>query len=437
MITPFFAPYSHAAVYRAHRFAKYLPRFGWRPYVLTVDRSFLYFIDTTLLDDLPKEVEIIRARHIDLTSSGIKSLFKKPITDSRLIEGPTSSDLTAKIQEEEKINFIKKIMDKFRNKVLFFPDRYITWYSSALKKAKDIIKSENISVVYSTSVPLTSHLIAMKLRKQFGIPWVADFREGGIDIEVAGYRSSWFKYKISSMLEREVIVRADFILTASEDIKDLFLSKYKDIVNDKILCIRQSTDVEILQSAKLKEKSNKFTIVFTGEFQKEYSRKLFRFLKVIFERNFFERDNVEVLIVGSIKRNIFLKNEIELLSLSDVVKLVDYISWKDYFGILLSADATFLPGTLKYRLPLKLTDYLFAKKPIIAFDVTDEVRKILQESGLGIFMPNDLDNGIKVLLDILKGNLKLNINEDYINQFTAFNKTKELSEVLNRLVESG
>jgi len=66
MITPFFAPYSHATVYRVRRFAKYLTRFGWKPYVLTVDRSSLYFIDPSLLDDLPEEVEIIRARHLDL-----------------------------------------------------------------------------------------------------------------------------------------------------------------------------------------------------------------------------------------------------------------------------------------------------------------------------------------------------------------------------------
>jgi len=435
MITPFFAPYSHAAVYRAHRFAKYLPRFGWKPYILTVDRSSLYFIDTALLDDLPREVEIIRARHIDLTFSGLKSLFEKPITDSRAIKGPTSSGLTAKLGEGEEKNFVKSIMDKFRNKVLFLPDRYITWYPFAFKKAKEIVNSEHIDVIYSTAFPLTAHLIAMKLRKKFKIPWIADFREGEVEVERAGYSSSRFKYKISSILERKVMQKTDLVLTAWEEIRDLFSVKYKGIVNNKITCISHCTDTEILQSAGLKEKSKKFTIIFVGEFLQEYSRKFFEILRMIFEKKLFERSKVEVLIVGCIKRNTFLKREIGLLGLSDVVRLVDYLSLRDYFSVLLSADAMLLPCVLKYSPPLKLFDYLFTKKPIIILDTTEEVRNILEKSGLGVFVPSEIDAGVEALLGLLRGDHNFNANEDYINQFSAFNRTKELSNILEALIE--
>lgn len=435
MIAPFFAPYSHAAVYRAHRFAKYLPRFGWKPFVLTVDRSFLYFIDTALLNDLPKEVEIIRSRHIDLTFSGLRSLFEKPLTDSRLIKGPTSAELTAELEAEEKKNLIKCIMDKLRDKVLFLPDRYITWHPFALKRAREIINFEHIDIIYSTSFPLTSHLIAMKLKKQFKIPWIADFREPGVEDERCGYNASRFKYKISCMLERKVMKEADLILTLGEATKDLFLSRYKEIINNKIAYIRTGTDIEILQSARLKEKSKKFTIIFVGEFLQWYSRKFFELLKIIFEKGLFERKNVEVLIIGSIKRNIFLKREIEFLGLPDVVRFIDFLSLNDYFSVLLSADATFLPDVPKYTFPVKVTDYLFTKKPIIAFEVTNELRSILKESGLGVFVASEIESGIKTLLDLLRGNYKFNINEDYINQFTAFNQAKELSDILRRLIE--
>jgi hypothetical protein len=37
VITPFFAPETHAAVFRAHKLVKYLKRMGWQPYVITVD----------------------------------------------------------------------------------------------------------------------------------------------------------------------------------------------------------------------------------------------------------------------------------------------------------------------------------------------------------------------------------------------------------------
>ena len=119
------------------------------------------------------------------------------------------------------------------------------------------------------------------------------------------------------------------------------------------------------------------------------------------------------------------------------MKLVDYLPSKSYFSALLSADATLLPGGSKYAIPIKLTDYLFMKKPIITFEATNEMRHILQKSGLGVFIPDELEKGIKVLLDILKGGYKVNINEDYINQFSAFNQTKELSELLAKLIKKG
>ncbi len=48
IVTPYFAPQSHAAVFRAYKLAKLLPRFGWKPYVLTVDTNYLYNEDWSL-----------------------------------------------------------------------------------------------------------------------------------------------------------------------------------------------------------------------------------------------------------------------------------------------------------------------------------------------------------------------------------------------------
>ena len=435
MITPFFAPYSHAAVYRAHRFAKYLPRFGWKPYVITVDRSLLYFIDNALLDDLPKEVEIIRAAHPDFTYSGFKALFRKPVAGSRSVDGPTSSDLTAKLEREDKNNFVKGMIDKFMDNFIFLPDRYITWYPFALKKAEEIMDSGHIDAIYSTATPFIPHLIAMRLKRRFKIPWIADFRDPGVEEERSEFHSSRFKYKLNCMIEKKIMKEADFILTTCNGAKGLFLSKYDKMVSGKIACIRHGTDTEILEGAKPIEGNKKFTIIFTGEFLPQYSRIFFEILKTIFEKKLFERNDVEVLIIGSIKRNIVLKKEIETFGLTDVVRLVDYLSLNTYFGALLSADATLMAGVFKYTSPIKLPDYLFVKKPVITFNANDEMRNDLGKSGLGLFMPDGIEEGIEALLGLLRGEHKFDINEDYINQFSAFNQTRELSDVLARLIE--
>src|SRR5271155_712943 len=72
IVTPFFAPQNHAAVFRAYKLAKYLPQFGWKPIVLTVDTQYEFNEDPSLLADLPKEVEIVRTRYVEPTLRGVR-----------------------------------------------------------------------------------------------------------------------------------------------------------------------------------------------------------------------------------------------------------------------------------------------------------------------------------------------------------------------------
>ena len=60
IITPYFAPQSHAAMFRVHKLAKYLADYGWKPIVLTTDTNYLYNEDESLLAELPEDLEIHR-----------------------------------------------------------------------------------------------------------------------------------------------------------------------------------------------------------------------------------------------------------------------------------------------------------------------------------------------------------------------------------------
>lgn len=435
MITPFFAPYSHAAVYRIHRFAKYLPRWGWKPYILTVDHSFLYFIDNALMDDLPKEVEIIPARYIEFSYSGLKLLFKK---DRRIFQGPTSYDLTAELLKNNKYAFFKNVVGRLRDVFLsfFIPDQYLGWYPFAIKKAKEIIKSKHIDVIYTTAPPFTPSLIAMHLKNNFKIPWVADFRDWGLLFPEYNSILPFLAKVMDTWAQKKIIKRADFIVTPSESIRDIIYTRYQNLLRNNVSCIRHGYDIETSYNLKNDIEKKKFTIVFMGEFVRFYKLTLFEILNEIFKRQLFDRNEVKVLIIGSIKRNIYLDKIIKKLELKDVVKLIDYISIKDYPKILLSADCTFLPGHREYSISIKIPDYLFARKPIIAHDVQEEVADILEKSGLGLILPQERERAIEIMLKLLKREWQpKKINDTYINQFTAIKQTKKIVDLLSKLCE--
>ena len=57
MVSYFFPPCGGGGVQRSSKFVKYLPRFNWKPYVLTVRKRNLEK-DLSLLKDIPPEAEI-------------------------------------------------------------------------------------------------------------------------------------------------------------------------------------------------------------------------------------------------------------------------------------------------------------------------------------------------------------------------------------------
>ena len=59
-----FPPYTSGPVLRAVKFVKYLPQYGWKPIVLTVDPRYYFsniiYRDSTLLSDIGKNINTIR-----------------------------------------------------------------------------------------------------------------------------------------------------------------------------------------------------------------------------------------------------------------------------------------------------------------------------------------------------------------------------------------
>src|SRR5690606_22285158 len=120
------------------------------------------------------------------------------------------------------------------------------------------LEKEKIDTIITTGPPHSLHLIGLKLKKQIGVEWIADFRDPWTTI---GYhkklrlrKSSWIKHKI---LEGEVLNSADKIIVTSFTTKKEF-----DYITEKpIKVITNGYDREHVEKVKL---SQKFTISHIG-----------------------------------------------------------------------------------------------------------------------------------------------------------------------------
>src|SRR4030095_12020460 len=60
IIAYYWPPSGGSGVQRWLKFVKYLPQFGWKPYVFTPENPSYSIIDESLVKDVPPEAEVIR-----------------------------------------------------------------------------------------------------------------------------------------------------------------------------------------------------------------------------------------------------------------------------------------------------------------------------------------------------------------------------------------
>lgn len=319
------------------------------------------------------------------------------------------------------------------------PDSKIGWLPFAIKKGEDILRKRKIDVIISRSTPVTSHLVALKLKVLTGLPWIACFSDPWT-------QNPYFFYPLKSIrrfneyLERKVVFTADKIVFTSKYAKTSFLEKYRTISSDKVIVIPNSYDPsEFLETKKMAPSTKKFTITYTGNFYKTRSPEpLFKALKLLKDGNGI-RGKMEVKLIGYIGEFTRLISKYEL---DEVVSVINTVPRKEVFFHLYNSDVLLLIDAPSREpsvfLPSKLVEYLFTGKPILAITPEGASADVVRETKTGIVVPPDDIKGIKnALRDLynmyLNSNLKINPDWDEINKYSAERCTELLVKAMREI----
>ena len=160
LISYYFSPRPGIGSQRPSKLAKYFPELGWEPIILTAK------LPGKPLDGM----RIIETDYKDILAS-TKSLLgfdqKKGVQEQLNIQI---------LKNASSITWKGKII-KFAKEIITYPDDNKGWYKFALQSACELLDKEKVDVILSTSSPVTSHIIARELKKEYQIPWVADLRD--------------------------------------------------------------------------------------------------------------------------------------------------------------------------------------------------------------------------------------------------------------------
>jgi glycosyltransferase involved in cell wall biosynthesis len=380
IITYYWPPSGGAGVQRWLKFSKYLPEFGCVPIILTVDPEYATYpvIDDSLTEELPFSVKVYKTHAIDYFGIYKKDKSKIP---SAGFANSADNTLKGKILRFIRGNF-------------FIPDPRRGWNKFAFRKACEIIESEGIKHVITTSPPHSTQLIGLKLKKKYPlIKWVADLRDPWTDIY---YYRQFYPTIISKIIDRryekQVLKVSDKIITVGKSLKDHFSAKINE-VGEKTEIITNGYDQNDFEGLAPLSPAI-FTISYIGTLSDAYPVEGFLEALKGFKEN---GNNLRLIFTGTVSP----KQKELILSVPgcSATEFVNYVDHKTALRYMVESTALLLiipdhKGN-KSIITGKLFEYIAAGKPVICLGPADgDAAEILRETGHGITFSYQDSNGI-------------------------------------------
>ena len=167
VITYYWPPTGGSGVQRWVKFAKYLPSEGWQPVIYTPENPEQLAVDESLAAEVPEAAEIVKTRIIEPYELYKKLLRRSGHSKEAVEVNPVNA--------QNKSAFQKAAMWVRGN--LFRPDPRCLWIGPSVRFLKKYLAEHPVDMIVSTGPPQSMHMIGLRLSRETGLPWIADFRD--------------------------------------------------------------------------------------------------------------------------------------------------------------------------------------------------------------------------------------------------------------------
>ncbi|NLM73684.1 MAG: glycosyltransferase family 4 protein [Clostridiaceae bacterium] len=411
MIAYQFPPVGGSGVQRSAKFAKYLPLFGWEPVVLTRADTKMNLRDTSLLEELPKDLEIIRTPAYDLTV--LPSILNK--------------------------------VGKFIAWKILIPDGEVLWMKKALPHAIERLSKGDIEAVYTTSYPYSSHLMGLELKKSFpDIPWIADFRDEWTNNPyLLDNPHMPYRMKKEKEMECEVLREANALITNTPIMKENFVRLNPDLdLEKRMTVIPNGYDSDDFADLRGIDKNNsRFTLTYTGAlYGRRKPDKIIEAIGKLVSAGKIDKNKIRIRFIGSFKPEV-IKELINRNGLEGAVDLISYMEHQQCIIEMVKSDAMLLiegggPGSEAFYTG-KIFEYIQTSNPILAvIPANGAAADIIRRTKTGIVCDWEdekaIQQGFTALYEAwLKGDKIISPDNEEIARFDRKELTRNLAELLN------
>jgi hypothetical protein len=415
-MTYYWPPSGGSGVQRWMYFAKYLKKYGWIPFVITVDEKYASYrvLDKSLVTEV---------NDIHVTKTKSRELLK---WYSLLFTGSKKRGIPQ--GEVKKNGFLSKFAAFIRGN-FFIPDARKGWNAFAVDEAIKLIKKENIKIIITTGPPHSTHLIGNRIKSLFDIKWFADFRDPwtAIFYNKDLYRSNWAKKK-DTRLEKKILRTADAILTTKGGrlIQKLRTKSPKQTFH----VLPNGYDAKLMASIKRTNVPH-FHIVYTGLLTENQDYRIFT--KALAELS--KNNRIYFSLAGQISESIlnYIKDELPKVE----IDYKGYLNHENALRLMKSGDLLLnfiFKSAHEDMISGKLFEYLATEIPVLSIgNSNSDFGNIFSEASFAEMIPsNDKKSIQNFIIKAIKEKGKAGNKLPGIEKWSRNELTKDLIDIISK-----
>lgn len=336
MIAYHFPPLAGSSgIQRTLRFVQHLPSMGWQPLVLSASSNAYERTSDDLLADVPAGTVVRRAfaldtaRHLQVAGRYVGWMAR--------------------------------------------PDRWVSWQFDAVRQGMKLVKEFKPDVIWSTYPIATAHVIASKLHKKTGIPWVADFRD---PMAQDDYPANLVTKQHYRDIEEDASIHARFCVFTTPGAARIYQQRYP-ANSERVVVLENGYDEESFVSAALQPPTNDVVnadkrplimlhsgIVYPSE---RDPTQLFEALGRLKQAGKLSPDDLRIRFRASVHDDL-LASLATAHGAQEFVELCPAIPYRQALAEMLAVDVLLVmqATNCNAQIPAKIYEYLRAGKPILA-----------------------------------------------------------------------
>ncbi|UCG29772.1 MAG: glycosyltransferase [candidate division WOR-3 bacterium] len=399
IISYYWPPLGGPGSLRPLKFAKYLPAFGIKPFVITRKDVAYHSYDREIQEDV-KGMEVLRTGSMD---------------PARLLY----------ILGMRKYN-----VSRWHGSIkctINFPDNKTPWVPFAYSAAR----KTNFDYVFVTAPPFSAFITGYYIARSSGKPLIVDFRDAWLEFPFMPYRGRLQKEFVRNW-ERKIVEVARLIVVVDDNIKNSLLRRYPQI-KEKIWVIPNGFDPDDFRQT---EEPDRFTISYLGTVRAERDPEcILKAIAQFMSQNRLDKDKIRFRFIGHIEE--YFRKKIKKYSF---VECTGHLSYKKAISTFCNSHVAVLVTTgSEYFFPSRQNEYLASGLPVIICGRSKGLHMMADAIGKGypgwVFDFEDIGGMSRRIGDLYDGYSKGIVikGKTPYQEYTRKNLTRMLAEKIKRI----